>query len=82
MKVTWPVVVASPSPVVVMKVRELIRELECEGWTQIRQVGSHHQFRDPTKPGTVTVPGNTGDDLAKGTLGSVVRLAGLPRRQR
>ncbi|HUD69367.1 MAG TPA: type II toxin-antitoxin system HicA family toxin [Acidimicrobiales bacterium] len=65
-----------------MKVRELIRELERDGWTQVRQVGSHRQFRHLTKPGTVTVPGNPGDELAKGTVGSVVRQAGLPRRQR
>jgi predicted RNA binding protein YcfA (HicA-like mRNA interferase family) len=67
---------------VIVKVRDLIRELERDGWLQIRQVGSHRQFRHPTKPGTVTVPGGLGDDLAKGTVGSVVRQAGLARRQR
>jgi predicted RNA binding protein YcfA (HicA-like mRNA interferase family) len=67
---------------VIVKVRELIRELEADGWVQVRQVGSHRQFRHPTKPGTVTVPGRSSDDVAKGTLGSVIRQAGLPRRQR
>ena len=67
---------------VYVKVRELIRELERDGWTQVRQIGSHRQFRHPSKPGTVTVPGNPGDELAKGTVGSVVRQAGLARRQR
>jgi len=65
-----------------MKVRRLIRELEQDGWILVRQVGSHRQYRHPTRPGTVTVPGALGSDLAKGTLGSIVRQAGLVRRQR
>ena len=65
-----------------MKVREIVRELEEDGWLKTRQVGSHRQFRHPTKAGTVTVPGRMGDELAKGTLGSIVRQAGLARRQR
>lgn len=65
-----------------IKVRALIRELEDDGWTVVRQVGSHRQFRHPVKPGTVTMPGAMGDELAKGTLASVVRQAGLTRRRR
>jgi predicted RNA binding protein YcfA (HicA-like mRNA interferase family) len=65
-----------------VKVREIVRELEEEGWLQTRQAGSHRQFRHPTKPGTVTVPGRMGDELAKGTVGSIVRQARLARRQR
>jgi predicted RNA binding protein YcfA (HicA-like mRNA interferase family) len=67
--------VEAPASVIV-KVRDLIRELEAAGWVQVRQVGSHRQFRHPTKPGTVTVPGKASDDVAKGTLGSVIRQAG------
>jgi predicted RNA binding protein YcfA (HicA-like mRNA interferase family) len=74
--------VASGPHVVIVKVGELIRALERDGWVQIRQVGSHRPFRHPTKTGTVTVPGALGDDLAKGTVGSVVRQARLARRQR
>jgi len=65
-----------------MKVRDIVRELEDDGWVQTRRVGSHRQFRRPAKPGTVTVPGRMGDELAKGTVGSIVRQAGLARRQR
>ena len=64
-----------------VKVREIIRELERDGWQLDRQVGSHRQFRHPTRPGTVTVPGHLGDDLARGTLGSIRRQAGLGRTQ-
>jgi predicted RNA binding protein YcfA (HicA-like mRNA interferase family) len=62
-----------------VKVREVIRELERDGWRLERQVGSHRQYRHPTKTGTVTVPGSVGDDLAVGTLGSIRRQAGLRR---
>lgn len=36
--------------------RELIKELEADGWALDRIKGSHHYFRHPTKPGTITVP--------------------------
>ena len=51
-----------------MNVRDIVRELEEMGWVQVRHVGSHRQFRHPTKLGTVTVPGRMGDELAKGRL--------------
>lgn len=40
-----------------MKVGELIRLLKDDGWTLIRTKGSHRQFKNPDKPGTVTVAG-------------------------
>lgn len=60
-----------------MKVREVIRMLEAEGWALVSTEGSHRQFKHPTKTGRVTVSGNLGDDMPKGTLGSVRRQAGL-----
>ncbi|HZK81069.1 MAG TPA: type II toxin-antitoxin system HicA family toxin, partial [Humisphaera sp.] len=39
--------------------------------------GSHRQYKHPTKPGRVTIPGNLGDDVKFGTLGSIKRQAGL-----
>ena len=65
-----------------MKVREIVRELEDDGWELTRQGGSHRQFRHPTKPGTVTVPGDLAAELAKGTVACIVLQAGLSRRQR
>ena len=59
------------------KVREVIRLLEKDGWVQVSQKGSHRQFKHPTKPGKVTVPGKMSDDLAPGTLKSILRQAGL-----
>ena len=65
-----------------MKVREIIRELERDGWVQVRHSGSHRHFQHATKPGTVTVPGAMGDDLHRELLSSIVRQAGLERRKR
>ena len=62
-----------------MKVREVIRILERDGWVLVVTRGSHRQFKHPTKPGRVTVSGNMGDDMPKGTLASVRRQAGLKR---
>lgn len=60
-----------------MKVREVIRLLERDGWVPVVARGSHRQFKHPTKPGRVTVSGNLGDDMPKGTFASVKLQAGL-----
>lgn len=60
-----------------MKVREVVRLLEDDGWRQVRMKGSHRQFKHPVKIGLVTVPGKSGDDLAPGTLNSILKQAGL-----
>ena len=60
-----------------MKVRELLEWLADDGWYLARTRGSHRQFRHPTKPGSVTVAGKTGSDLAPGTLNSILKQAGL-----
>jgi predicted RNA binding protein YcfA (HicA-like mRNA interferase family) len=38
-----------------VKVKELIKILEKDGWVQSRMKGSYRQFRDPDKGGTVAV---------------------------
>ena len=60
-----------------MKVREVVRLLRDDGWVLVRTRGSHHQYKHPTKPGLVTIPGNGNDELAAGTLNSVMKQAGL-----
>lgn len=61
------------------KVREVIRTLDHDGWRQVAQRGSHRQLRHPMKPGRVTVAGHLGQELARGTLGSILRQAGLSK---
>lgn len=51
--------------------------IEKDGWYWVRTKGSHHQYKHPTKPGLVTVPGKPGHDLALGTLNNILKQAGL-----
>jgi predicted RNA binding protein YcfA (HicA-like mRNA interferase family) len=60
-----------------VKVGELIRLLEEDGWAVIATRGSHRQFKHQTKPGRVTVAGKLSDDLHPKTRGSILRQAGL-----
>jgi len=60
-----------------MTIREVVRIIEDDGWVMVAQKGSHRQFRHPTKPGRVTIAGHPKDDLAPGTLNSILRQAGL-----
>ena len=60
-----------------MKVRDVIRLVERDGWVQTAQRGSHRQFRHPEKPGKVTVAGKPGTEVPPGTLGNIIRQAGL-----
>jgi predicted RNA binding protein YcfA (HicA-like mRNA interferase family) len=60
-----------------VKIRDLIAAIEADGWAQIRQRGSHRQFKHRSKPGLVTVAGKPEDELARRTLNSVLKQAGL-----
>lgn len=59
------------------KVKEAIRQVEQDGWYEVKVVGSHRQFKHPTKPGRVTIAGKLSDDLAPGTYNSILKQAGL-----
>jgi predicted RNA binding protein YcfA (HicA-like mRNA interferase family) len=60
-----------------MKVAEIIDKLTRDGWELKATRGSHRQFKHPTKPGRVTVAGKPSDDIAPGTLNSILKQAGL-----
>jgi predicted RNA binding protein YcfA (HicA-like mRNA interferase family) len=62
-----------------MKVRDVMRALRDDGWIEIQVRGSHRQLKHSTKSGRVTVPGKPNDDLAPGTLNSILKQAGLRR---
>lgn len=64
----------------VMKVREVLRLIDADGWHLVAQRGSHRQYKHPTKAGRVTVAGHPGDDVRLGTLNSILRQAGLRQR--
>jgi predicted RNA binding protein YcfA (HicA-like mRNA interferase family) len=60
-----------------MKVSEVLRLLHDDGWYLVTTRGSHRQFKHPTKSGRVTVAGKPGEDLAPGTLNSILKQANL-----
>ncbi len=64
-----------------MKVREVIRLIEGDGWKLVATRGSHRQYKHPTKLGRVTIAGHLSDDMAPGTLGSVLKQAGLKEKR-
>jgi predicted RNA binding protein YcfA (HicA-like mRNA interferase family) len=62
-----------------MKVSEVLRLLQDDGWYLVGTRGSHRQFKHRTKPGRVTVAGKPSDDLAPGTLNSILKQSGLKK---
>ena len=60
-----------------MKVRNVIKRLEQDGWYLHRTRGSHRQFKHPIKKGKVTVPGKMSDELPPGTLNNILKQAQL-----
>ena len=64
-----------------MKVRDIIRLIEHDGWCQVATRGSHRQYTHPRKPGRVTIAGKPSDDLAPGTLNSILKQSGLKEQR-
>lgn len=60
-----------------MKVNEVLAMLKADGWYLAATRGSHRQFKHSVKSGRVTVPGKPSDDLARGTLNSILKQAQL-----
>jgi predicted RNA binding protein YcfA (HicA-like mRNA interferase family) len=60
-----------------MKVQEVLRLLDRDGWVVVAIRGSHRQPKHAQKSGRVTVAGKPSDDLAPGTLNSILKQAGL-----
>jgi len=60
-----------------VKVGEILRRLQNDGWYIVTIRGSHRQLKHARRSGRVTVPGKPNDDLALGTLRSILKQAGL-----
>jgi len=56
--------------------RDVIKALTEDGWYEVNTVGSHHQFKHPTKKGRVTVK-HPDKDMPRKTLDSIERQSGL-----
>ena len=64
-----------------MKFRDMRQTLERDGWFLVAVKGSHHQFKHPLKSGRVTLAGKPSDDIAIGTLKSILKQAQLTERE-
>ena len=60
-----------------MKVRVIIKLIEKDGWYHVETKGSHRQYKHKTKQGRVTIAGHPNDDLAPGTINSILKQAKL-----
>ena len=60
-----------------MKVKELLKKLEDDGWYLVRTRGSHRQYKHGTKSGTITVAGKPSVEVPKGTLNAILKQSGL-----
>ncbi len=61
--------------------KQLIKILEREGWHVKRVRGSHHILRHPTIPDALPVPVHGSRPIKRGTLGNILRTAGISREE-
>jgi predicted RNA binding protein YcfA (HicA-like mRNA interferase family) len=62
-----------------MKIRDIIKIIQADGWIIVHQKGSHRQYKHPDKKGRITIAGHPGDDLAVGTLNIIFKQAGIDK---
>jgi len=60
-----------------MKIRDVLKRLQDDGWQIVRQEGSHRILKHSVKRGIVVVAGHPSKDMKAGTLQSVWKQAGL-----
>jgi predicted RNA binding protein YcfA (HicA-like mRNA interferase family) len=63
-----------------MKVRDVIKLIEADGWYQVAMKGSHRQYKHPIKPGRVTVAGHPSKEVPPRTLSSILKQSQLTGR--
>lgn len=56
--------------------KEVIKALLADGWYEVNVVGSHHQYKHPTKKGRTTVK-HPDKDIPRRTLDTIERQSGL-----
>ena len=60
-----------------MRFREVEKMILQDGWYEVKQVGSHHPYKHPTKTGKVTIPEHKGKDINSTVVKSILKQAGL-----
>lgn len=64
-----------------MKTKEIIKLIEADGWYEVRQKGSHKQYKHPVKKGLVTVPVHRlSNDLTPGLEKSILKQAQIEKK--
>jgi predicted RNA binding protein YcfA (HicA-like mRNA interferase family) len=64
---------------VTYKFRQVRRALRSNGWSKVRQTGSHEIYRHPTRSGIVVVAGRNSETVPRGTLDGIMKQAGLSK---
>ena len=59
------------------KFREVRRIFRANGWTKVRQSGSHETWESADGRRVVTIAGKDSEPVRAGTLGSIRRASGL-----
>ncbi len=77
----WLFCYANGSTIRIVKVRDLIRMVESDGWKQVRTTGSHRHFKHSSKPNVVTIPVIRATMSLVGTMKSILRAAGLEEKK-
>ncbi len=62
-----------------MKVRDIIKRIEEDGWYLVRIRGDHRHYKHSRKKGIVTIAGHPNKDMPAGTLASVLKQAQLEK---
>ena len=60
-----------------MKCSEVWKMLKQDGWIVKSQKGSHKKLTHPIKSNTIIFPDHGSKEMAKGTLKSIIKQAGL-----
>jgi predicted RNA binding protein YcfA (HicA-like mRNA interferase family) len=63
-----------------VKVRDIIKMIEDDGWYLVATRGSHRQYKHPVKKGRVTIAGSMNHDIAPGTLNSILKQAAIKNK--
>ena len=65
-----------------MKIRDVIKMIEDDGWYLVATKGSHRQYKHSIKAGRVTIAGHLNDDLASGSLNSIFKQAQMQKSKK
>ena len=66
----------------VLKVRDVIKQVEADGWYYVGTKGDHHHYKHPVKKGKVTIPGHRGKEVDPAIYNSILKQAQIDRRRK